>query len=101
MGNDPPPAVIAFERVTKVFVTDDVESHALAEVDLEIERGEYLATSGPSGCGKSTLLSILGQLGSPSDGLYRLNRRLVSELQPGDLFDGRIVDDPALAKVRL
>ena len=54
--------LITMEGVTKVFVTDEVETHALAQVHLEIRSGEYVAISGPSGCGKSTLLSILGLL---------------------------------------
>jgi len=76
------PAVIKLDGVTKVFVTDEVETHALAKIDVEIGRGEYVAISGPSGCGKSTLLSILGLLDSPSDGIYSLNGRQVSDLKP-------------------
>jgi putative ABC transport system ATP-binding protein len=76
------PAVIKLAGVTKVFVTDEVETHALAKIDVEIGRGEYVAISGPSGCGKSTLLSILGLLDSPSDGSYSLNGRQVSDLKP-------------------
>jgi putative ABC transport system ATP-binding protein len=75
------PAVIKLQGVTKVFVTDEVETHALANIDVEIGRGEYVAISGPSGCGKSTLLSILGLLDSPSDGSYSLNGRQVSDLK--------------------
>src|SRR5258705_4115762 len=74
--------VIKLQGVTKVFVTDEVETHALAKIDVEIGRGEYVAISGPSGCGKSTLLSILGLLDSPSDGSYSLNGRQVSDLKP-------------------
>ena len=76
------PPVIKLAGVTKVFVTDEVETHALAAVDVEIARGEYVAISGPSGCGKSTLLSILGLLDSPSSGSYELNGRPVGELRP-------------------
>jgi putative ABC transport system ATP-binding protein len=76
------PPVIKLDGVTKVFVTDEVETHALAAVDVEIARGEYVAISGPSGCGKSTLLSILGLLDSPSGGSYELNGRPVGELRP-------------------
>ena len=76
------PPVIQLKGVTKVFVTDEVETHALAKIDVEIGRGEYVAISGPSGCGKSTLLSILGLLDSPSDGSYSLNGRQVSDLKP-------------------
>ena len=76
------PPVIKLEGVTKVFVTDEVETHALAKVDVEIGRGEYVAISGPSGCGKSTLLAILGLLDSPSHGSYALNGRQVADLKP-------------------
>src|SRR5215468_12736669 len=75
------PAVIKLAGVTKVFVTDEVETHALAKIDVEIGRGEYVAISGPSGCGKSTLLSILGLLDSPTSGSYALNGREVAELK--------------------
>ena len=60
------PPVIKLDRLTKVFVTDEVETHALEDINLEIARGEYVSISGPSGCGKSTLLSILGLLDSQS-----------------------------------
>jgi putative ABC transport system ATP-binding protein len=72
--------VIHLEGVKKVFLTDEVETHALAGIDLEIKRGEYISISGPSGCGKSTLLSILGLLDSPSDGSYLLNGKPVQDL---------------------
>src|SRR5690242_20172305 len=72
--------VIHMEGVKKVFLTDEVETHALAGVDLEIKRGEYISISGPSGCGKSTLLSILGLLDSPTDGAYILNGKPVQDL---------------------
>jgi putative ABC transport system ATP-binding protein len=72
--------VIKLERLTKVFITNDVETRALSGVDLEVQRGEYLAVAGPSGCGKSTLLSILGLLESPTEGRYLLNGRPVQEL---------------------
>src|SRR5260370_28603827 len=65
--------LIRLEGLTKVFTTDEVETHALSGIHLEILRGEYIAISGPSGCGKSTLLSILGLLDSPSDGSYVLD----------------------------
>jgi putative ABC transport system ATP-binding protein len=76
------PPVIKLNGVTKVFVTDEVETHALEQIEIEIARGEYVAISGPSGCGKSTLLSILGLLDSPSGGSYALNGRQVAELKP-------------------
>src|ERR1700757_1775713 len=72
--------LIQMEGVTKVFVTDEVETHALSNVHLEIQSGEYVAISGPSGCGKSTLLSILGLLDSPSTGKYVLKGRQVELL---------------------
>ena len=72
------------ESVEKVFVTDEVETHALAGVHLDIGRCEYIAISGPSGCGKSTLMAILGLLDSPSDGEYVLNGRAVEGLKPGE-----------------
>lgn len=72
--------VIHLEGVKKVFLTDEVETHALAGIDLEIKRGQYISISGPSGCGKSTLLSILGLLDSPSDGSYLLNGKPVQDL---------------------
>ena len=79
-----PPPVIKLERLAKLFLTDDVETHALDEVSLQIQRGEYVSISGPSGCGKSTLLSILGLLDSPTDGSYELTGRQVAALSPGE-----------------
>src|SRR5262249_39269660 len=72
--------LIKMESVKKVFYTDEVETHALSEIHLEIRRGEYISIAGPSGCGKSTLLSILGLLDSPSDGSYMLNGPPVAKL---------------------
>jgi putative ABC transport system ATP-binding protein len=72
--------VIKLDGLTKVFLTDEVETHALSGIHLEINRGDYIAIAGPSGCGKSTLLSILGLLDSPSEGSYTLNGRPVQEL---------------------
>jgi putative ABC transport system ATP-binding protein len=73
-------ALITLEGLTKVFYTDEVETHALAGIHLRIEKGEYVAISGPSGCGKSTLLSILGLLDSPTAGTYILNSNPVQSL---------------------
>jgi putative ABC transport system ATP-binding protein len=77
-------ALIRLEGVTKVFFTDEVETHALSGIHLEIAQGEYLSIAGPSGCGKSTLLSILGLLDSPSEGKYWLNGTAVENLDLGD-----------------
>ncbi|HXU08218.1 MAG TPA: ABC transporter ATP-binding protein, partial [Blastocatellia bacterium] len=73
-------ALLRLEGVTKVFLTDEVETHALAGIHLEINKGEFISINGPSGCGKSTLLSILGLLDSPSDGGYWLGGKPVSDL---------------------
>ena len=72
--------LILMENVQKVFMTDEVETHALAGIHLQLKRGEFVAINGPSGCGKSTLLSILGLLDSPSDGNYTINNKPVSNL---------------------
>ena len=72
--------LIKLDKLRKVFYTDEVETHALAGIDLEIRTGEYVAIAGPSGCGKSTLLSILGLLDAPTDGRYFLNGRPVEQL---------------------
>jgi putative ABC transport system ATP-binding protein len=72
--------VINLENVTKIFYTEEVETHALSGVSLDIKKGEYLAVAGPSGCGKSTLLSIIGLLDSPTEGSYVLNNRAVQGL---------------------
>src|ERR1700720_4480494 len=74
-------ALIRMDHVNKVFVTDEVETHALESIHLEIQKGEYVSISGPSGCGKSTLLAILGLLDTPSDGSYMLNGRAVEGLK--------------------
>jgi putative ABC transport system ATP-binding protein len=76
--------LIKMDCVKKVFHTDEVETHALSGIQLEIARGEYLAIAGPSGCGKSTLLAILGLLDSPTEGSYQLNGQSVAELKHSD-----------------
>ena len=81
--NDHAP-LIHLDAVTKIFYTDDVETHALDNVSLEIFNGEYIAIEGPSACGKSTLLSILGLLDTPTDGSYSLNGRSVAQLKQAD-----------------
>src|SRR5947209_10984169 len=73
-------ALIRLEGLTKVFYTDEVETHALSSIHLEINSGEFISITGPSGCGKSTLLSILGLLDSPTDGNYWLNGKPVADL---------------------
>jgi putative ABC transport system ATP-binding protein len=74
--------LIKLDGVKKVFYTDEVETHALDNINLEIRTGEYVAIAGPSGCGKSTLLSILGLLDTPSDGQYSLQGQPVTNLKP-------------------
>lgn len=76
---DPEP-LIKLEAIKKVFFTDELETHALAEIHLTIARGEYVSIAGPSGCGKSTLLSILGLLDTPTEGTYTLNNKSVASL---------------------
>lgn len=76
-GNNP---IIKMEGVSKIFHADEVETHALEGIDLEIRKGQYISIAGPSGCGKSTLLSILGLLDSPSNGNYWLNGQPVAKL---------------------
>jgi putative ABC transport system ATP-binding protein len=73
-------ALIRLDGVTKIFYTDEVETHALSNIHLEILRGEYVAIAGPSGGGKTTLLSILGLLDTPTEGKYVLNERAVENL---------------------
>src|SRR6201991_5395843 len=73
--------IIQIEDLTKIFYTDEIETHALSGVHLSIARGEYVAMSGPSGCGKSTLLSIIGLLDTPTGGKYELNGRPVENLK--------------------
>jgi len=74
-------ALLTMDGVTKVFTTDEVETHALAGIHLNLKRGEYVSISGPSGCGKSTLLAILGLLDSPTGGTYTLNGKPVQSLK--------------------
>src|SRR5437868_1696383 len=72
--------MIRMENITKVFYTDEVETHALAGVHMEIRKGEYVSIAGPSGSGKSTLLALIGLLDSPTDGSYELNGQAVANL---------------------
>ena len=77
-------SLIRLEGVSKVFRTDEVETHALSEVHLEIKPGEFVSIAGPSGCGKSTLLSILGLLESPTEGQYWIHSNHVEKLSLSD-----------------
>jgi putative ABC transport system ATP-binding protein len=77
-------SLIRLEGIKKVFLTDEVETHALSDVHMEIREGEYVAISGPSGCGKTTLLSILGLLDTASDGVFTLAGQNVTTLSAAD-----------------
>jgi len=77
-------ALIRMRGITKKFYTNEVETHALSDVDLEIREGEYISISGPSGCGKSTLLSLLGLLDTPNEGEYALAGEPVVNLTTGE-----------------
>ena len=79
-GNGSQDTLIKLDGVKKVFYTDEVETHALAGINMEIRKGEYVSIAGPSGCGKSTLLSILGLLDTPTGGSYTLNGQPVATL---------------------
>jgi putative ABC transport system ATP-binding protein len=76
--------LIQLEGVSKIFYTDELETHALVGVDLDIEQGEYVSIAGPSGCGKSTLLSILGLLDTPTGGTYTLSGQRIDHLDPAE-----------------
>jgi putative ABC transport system ATP-binding protein len=78
------PALIELSEITKVFLTDEVETHALDGIHLTINKGEFVSIAGPSGCGKSTLLSILGLLDTATDGKYLLNNEPVQALTLAD-----------------
>jgi putative ABC transport system ATP-binding protein len=82
--NESNQSLIHLESVTKVFFTEEVETHALAGIHLDIKKGEYVSISGPSGCGKSTLLSILGLLDSPTEGVYQLDAKPVEKLNASE-----------------
>ena len=73
-------SLIQLDNIKKVFLTDEVETHALSGIHLDIQKGEYVSIAGPSGCGKSTLLAILGLLDSPTEGSYTLNGQSVANL---------------------
>jgi putative ABC transport system ATP-binding protein len=76
--------LIHLEGLTKIFYTEEVETHALAGIHLDIQKGEYVSISGPSGCGKSTLLSILGLLDTPTEGAYLLDNKPVGKLNASE-----------------
>ena len=76
--------LIKLEGIKKIFYTDEVETHALADIHFEVKEGEYVAIAGPSGCGKTTLLSILGLLDTPSDGQYYLDGGPVAHLSAAE-----------------
>src|SRR4030095_10182105 len=75
-------ALISLARVTKVCYTDDLETHALDGIHLDVGKGEFVSISGPSGCGKSTLLALLGLLDTPTEGKYLLDGQDVTALAP-------------------
>ncbi|HTV56085.1 MAG TPA: ABC transporter ATP-binding protein, partial [Terriglobia bacterium] len=77
-------SLIRLENVSKIFFTEEVETHALSGIQLDITKGEYVSIAGPSGCGKSTLLSIVGLLDTPTEGKYTLNGTPVEDLRMGD-----------------
>jgi putative ABC transport system ATP-binding protein len=77
-------ALIRLENISKVFLTDEVETRALNGINLEIKNGEFVSIAGPSGCGKSTLLSILGLLDSPNEGTYWIHADEVENLSLSD-----------------
>jgi putative ABC transport system ATP-binding protein len=84
MTEDTNRSLIHLESITKVFYTEEVETHALSNIHLEIHEGEYVSIAGPSGCGKTTLLSILGLLDTPTSGEYWLNTKEVANLSFSD-----------------
>ena len=81
--------MITLKNIKKVFKTDEVETWALQNVDLEVKKGEFVAVMGPSGCGKSTLLNILGLLDTPTQGTYLLNGKDVSQMSEDERTDLR------------
>ena len=81
--------MIQLENIKKVFRTEEVETWALRNVNLQVKEGEFVAVMGPSGCGKSTLLNILGLLDTPTEGAYLLDGRDVSQLRENERTDLR------------
>jgi putative ABC transport system ATP-binding protein len=84
MSDDVTRSLIHLDGISKVFYTEEVETHALSNIHLEIQEGEYVSIAGPSGCGKTTLLSILGLLDTPTNGEYWLNSKEVANLSFSD-----------------
>jgi putative ABC transport system ATP-binding protein len=84
MSDETPRSLIHLNGISKVFYTEEVETHALSNIHLEIQEGEYVSIAGPSGCGKTTLLSILGLLDTPTSGEYWLNSKEVANLSFSD-----------------
>jgi putative ABC transport system ATP-binding protein len=84
MSTAPGETLIKLDGIKKVFLTDELETHALADIHLQLMKGEYVSISGPSGCGKTTLLSILGLLDTPSGGSYTLAGHAVDSLTPSE-----------------
>ncbi|MCL7938658.1 MAG: ABC transporter ATP-binding protein [marine benthic group bacterium] len=82
-------ALIRLEGVNKIFYTEEMETHALSDIDLQIRDGEFAEVMGPSGCGKSTLLSLIGLLDTPTEGGYWLNGESVSDLSPSERAEVR------------
>jgi putative ABC transport system ATP-binding protein len=82
MSQTSPQQLIRLEGVTKVFFTDELETHALSGINMEINHGEYVSIAGPSGCGKSSLLSIIGLLDSPTEGSYEFDGQAVARMSP-------------------
>ena len=81
--------MITLKNIKKVFETEDIQTWALQNVDLEVKKGEFVAIMGPSGCGKSTLLNILGLLDTPTQGTYMLNGIDVSTMDEDQRTDIR------------
>ena len=77
-------ALIQFRGIKKIFHTEEVETHALEDIHLDISKGEYISLVGPSGCGKTTLLSIMGLLDMPTEGVYKLDGTSVEDLSLSD-----------------
>jgi len=78
------PGLITLEGITKVYYTEELETHALSDVHLQIAQGEFVAVSGPSGCGKTTMLSLLGLLDTPTSGTYTLAGQPVAGLNAAE-----------------